>query len=84
MREAVILSAVRLPTGKFMGALKGFSAPELGAIVVRGDSRLNVPQDLANPAARPGGPRERTDPNHRNAALARRALLVLARRRSRA
>jgi acetyl-CoA C-acetyltransferase len=35
MREAVILSAVRLPTGKFMGALKGFSAPELGAIAVR-------------------------------------------------
>ena len=35
MREAVILSAARLPTGKFMGALKGFSAPELGAIAVR-------------------------------------------------
>ena len=35
MREAVILSAVRLPTGKFMGALKGFRAPELGAMVVR-------------------------------------------------
>ena len=35
MRDAVILSAVRLPTGKFMGALKGFSAPELGAMVVK-------------------------------------------------
>src|SRR5256885_1128404 len=35
MREAVILSAVRLPTGKFMGALKPFRAPELGAMVVR-------------------------------------------------
>jgi acetyl-CoA C-acetyltransferase len=35
MREAVILSAVRLPTGKFLGALKGFSATELGALVVR-------------------------------------------------
>lgn len=35
MREAVILSAVRVPTGKFMGALKGFTAPQLGAIVVR-------------------------------------------------
>jgi acetyl-CoA C-acetyltransferase len=35
MREAVILSAARLPTGKFLGALKGFSAPELGAIAVR-------------------------------------------------
>jgi acetyl-CoA C-acetyltransferase len=35
MSEAVILSAVRLPTGKFLGALKGFSAPQLGALVVR-------------------------------------------------
>jgi acetyl-CoA C-acetyltransferase len=35
MREPVILSAARLPTGKFMGALKGFTAPELGAIAVR-------------------------------------------------
>ncbi|PYR30050.1 MAG: acetyl-CoA C-acyltransferase [Acidobacteria bacterium] len=34
MREAVIVSAVRTPTGKFLGALKGFSAPELGALVV--------------------------------------------------
>ena len=31
----VILSAVRLPTGKFLGSLKGFQAPELGAMVVR-------------------------------------------------
>jgi acetyl-CoA C-acetyltransferase len=35
MREVVIVSAVRLPTGKFLGALKDFSAPELGAMVVR-------------------------------------------------
>jgi acetyl-CoA C-acetyltransferase len=35
MREAVILSAVRVPTGKFLGALKDFTAPELGAIVVK-------------------------------------------------
>ncbi|HEV8253951.1 MAG TPA: acetyl-CoA C-acetyltransferase [Vicinamibacteria bacterium] len=35
MREALIVSAVRTPTGKFMGALKGFSAPQLGAMVVR-------------------------------------------------
>jgi acetyl-CoA C-acetyltransferase len=34
MREAVILSAVRLPTGKFLGTLKGFTAPQLGAMVV--------------------------------------------------
>jgi acetyl-CoA C-acetyltransferase len=34
MREAVILSAVRLPTGKFLGTLKSFTAPQLGAMVV--------------------------------------------------
>ena len=35
MREAVILSAVRLPTAKFLGALKGFTAPQLGSMVVK-------------------------------------------------
>jgi acetyl-CoA C-acetyltransferase len=35
MRSAFIVSAVRLPTGKFLGALKDFSAPDLGAMVVR-------------------------------------------------
>ena len=35
MAEAVIVSAVRLPTGKFLGTLKDFSAPQLGALVVR-------------------------------------------------
>ena len=35
MAEAVIVSAVRLPTGKFLGTLKDFSAPQLGAMVVR-------------------------------------------------
>jgi acetyl-CoA C-acetyltransferase len=35
VNEAVILSAVRLPTGKFLGALKGFTAPQLGAMVVK-------------------------------------------------
>ncbi len=35
MRNAVIVSAVRTPTGKFLGTLKDFSAPQLGAIVVR-------------------------------------------------
>src|SRR5215207_11149309 len=35
MHEAVIVSAVRLPTGKFLGTLKDFQAPELGALVVR-------------------------------------------------
>jgi acetyl-CoA C-acetyltransferase len=35
MGTTVIASAVRLPTGKFLGNLKSFSAPELGAMVVR-------------------------------------------------
>lgn len=35
MQDAVIVSAVRTPTGKFLGALKSFSATELGALVVR-------------------------------------------------
>lgn len=35
MRESVILSAVRTPTGKFLGALKEFTAPQLGAMAVR-------------------------------------------------
>ena len=35
MAEPLIISAVRTPTGKFLGALKDFSATDLGAIVVR-------------------------------------------------
>ncbi|MFA5907408.1 MAG: acetyl-CoA C-acetyltransferase [Vicinamibacterales bacterium] len=35
MRSAFIVSAVRVPTGKFLGTLKDFTAPELGAMVVR-------------------------------------------------
>lgn len=35
MREAVITSAVRTPSGKLMGALSSFQATELGARVVR-------------------------------------------------
>ena len=34
-KQAVIISAARTPTGKFQGALKGFSAPDLGAIVIK-------------------------------------------------
>src|SRR5918993_5082830 len=34
MRDAVIVSAVRTPTGKFLGALKELTAPALGALVV--------------------------------------------------
>ncbi len=49
MREAVILSAVRVPTGKFLGTLKGFSAPQLGALVVkeaRRPRRASRPSDV--------------------------------------
>jgi acetyl-CoA C-acetyltransferase len=35
MPDAVIVSACRTPTGKFLGSLKGFAATELGALVVR-------------------------------------------------
>ena len=34
MQEAVIVSAVRTPTAKFLGSLKDFSATQLGAVVV--------------------------------------------------
>ena len=34
-RQSVLVSAVRTPTGKFLGSLKDFPAPALGAIVVR-------------------------------------------------
>src|SRR6202162_4494383 len=35
IKEAVVISAVRTPVGKFLGALKGFKATDLGAIAVR-------------------------------------------------
>jgi acetyl-CoA C-acetyltransferase len=35
MNKAVIVGACRTPIGKFLGALKGMSAPDLGALVVR-------------------------------------------------
>jgi acetyl-CoA C-acetyltransferase len=35
MHEAVIVSAVRTPTGRFLGGLKDISATDLGALVVR-------------------------------------------------
>lgn len=35
MSDTVIISGVRTPIGKFQGSLEGFSAPQLGAIVVR-------------------------------------------------
>ncbi len=35
LKQPVILSAVRTPTGKFLGVLKDFKATDLGALVVR-------------------------------------------------
>src|SRR6266699_6776518 len=35
IKEAVIISSVRTPVGKFLGALKTFKATDLGALVVR-------------------------------------------------
>ena len=35
IRQSVIVSAVRTPTGRFLGGLKDFSAPQLGALAVR-------------------------------------------------
>ena len=35
MRTAVIVSAARTPSGKFLGSLKSLQAPQLGAITVR-------------------------------------------------
>ena len=35
MHEPVVVSAVRTPTGRFLGVLKSLSAAELGALVVR-------------------------------------------------
>jgi acetyl-CoA C-acetyltransferase len=35
MPDAVIVSAVRTPTGKFLGGLKDLTAPDLGSLVVR-------------------------------------------------
>ena len=49
MRESVIVSAVRLPTGKFLGSLKSLPAPELGAKVVReAVSRAGLDSELVD------------------------------------
>lgn len=43
MKEVVIVSAVRTPIGRFMGALSQIAAPELGAIVIKGAlERINL------------------------------------------
>src|SRR6267142_6879057 len=43
----VILSAVRTPIGKFLGGLSSFSAPKLGALVIREAVRRAGIQDGA-------------------------------------
>lgn len=62
MRTPVIVSAVRTPSGKFLGALKSLQAPQLGAIAVReavaraGVDRSTTPTQTAAmpPTANPG------------------------------
>jgi acetyl-CoA C-acetyltransferase len=48
IKEAVIISAVRTPTGKFQGGLKSFTATQLGAMVVRESVRRAgvAPEDV--------------------------------------
>lgn len=43
--QAVILSAVRTPTGRFQGSLSGYPAPQLGAIVIKAAvERAGIPE----------------------------------------
>ena len=46
-KEAVILSAVRTPSGRFQGSLSGISAPKLGAMVVKAAVERAGIKDLA-------------------------------------
>jgi len=48
MKDVVIVSGVRTAQGKFAGALKGFSAPQLGGIVIKeAVKRANLkPKDI--------------------------------------
>jgi acetyl-CoA C-acetyltransferase len=46
-REAVILSAVRTPSGKFQGSLSGIPAPKLGALVVKAAVERSGIEDLS-------------------------------------
>ena len=46
--EAVILSAVRTPSGRFQGSLSGIPAPKLGAIVVKAAVERARLQELAD------------------------------------
>lgn len=43
-QEPIILSAARTPSGRFQGSLSGFSAPKLGAMVIKAAvERANIP-----------------------------------------
>lgn len=47
--EVLIAGSTRLPTGKFLGALSGFSAPQLGAMAIREAlKRANVRSDAVD------------------------------------
>ncbi len=47
MKEVVIVSAVRTPIGSFMGALSTISAPQLGAIAIKGAlNKINLDPKL--------------------------------------
>ena len=49
MREVYIISAVRTPIGSFGGALKGFSATQLGALAIKGAiSKAGIAPALIN------------------------------------
>ena len=49
MQESVIVSAVRLPTGKFLGALRSLPATELGAKVVQeAVARAGIEADIVD------------------------------------
>jgi acetyl-CoA C-acetyltransferase len=52
MKEVVIVSAVRTPLGKFQGSLQPFSAPQLGALVVREAVRRAGLSDALNAATK--------------------------------
>ena len=48
-KEVYIISAVRTPIGSFGGALKDFSATQLGAIAIRGAlEKAGISGDLVN------------------------------------
>jgi acetyl-CoA C-acetyltransferase len=49
MKEVVIVSAVRTPIGSFMGSLSSQTAPQLGAIAIKGAmDRISLDKDQVN------------------------------------